>query len=223
MEIRRLQRRDIGGPGLICGAQAAASPGESRLPKSPHQEIRHQARPAAVAVWEGVNEHQRVVEADSDLVRRKAGVIDPVPSAVECFAEATGETSQQGTPMFLSVPAMATGPTLTLPYMRCHKTAMETARGRNRARQPNPRQRGCFAAPTQIQFLAQGDVGWDETITILETQQHQRHPLDTTTPSGASLRRTGTYNNTLTRSAPARSTALPCTAPVFKPHGNSVR
>ena len=70
MIVGGLQCGDIAlahGPGIL---QVGASPRKPLTPEPHHQKIRHEAGVAAVAVREGMNQHQPVMEAHRDLVGR---------------------------------------------------------------------------------------------------------------------------------------------------------
>ena len=68
MIVGGLQSGDIAlthAPGIL---QIHASPRKPLPPEPHHQKIRHEAGVAAVAVREGMNQHQPVMEAHRDLV-----------------------------------------------------------------------------------------------------------------------------------------------------------
>ena len=66
--------------------QIRASPRKPLTPEPHHQKIRHEAGVAAVAIREGMNLHEPVMEAHRDLVGRTCLVIDPRLGVVKQLA-----------------------------------------------------------------------------------------------------------------------------------------
>ena len=71
------QRRDVFLPSVAGIDQAPSAPGEARALQTFDEQIGHEPGMTAVAVWEGMNADQTMVETDGDLVGRIAGAENP--------------------------------------------------------------------------------------------------------------------------------------------------
>lgn len=116
MIIGGLQRGDIAlahGPGIL---QIGASPRKSLTPEPHHQKIRHETGVAAVAVREGMNQHQPVMEAHRNLVGRIRPVLDPRPGIVKQLAQGHGNLMEHNPEIAFAHPE----PTRPPPYVAEH-------------------------------------------------------------------------------------------------------
>ncbi len=87
------------------------------LPTEPHhQKIRHEPGVAAVAIREGMNLHQPVMEAHRDLVGRICLVLDPRLGVVKQLAQGHGNLVERNPEIALALPELARPP----PYVAEH-------------------------------------------------------------------------------------------------------
>lgn len=85
--VGSLQRIDIAQTNVACALQILGTPTEDKpfMPLGKH--IRHQARVAAVAVREGMDQNQPMMETDCKFVGRIGSVFQPIA----CIAQQGGE------------------------------------------------------------------------------------------------------------------------------------
>ena len=96
--------------------QIGTAPRKPLTPEPYHQKIRHEAGVAAVAIREGMNLHQPVMEAHRDLVRWICLVLDPRPRVVEQLAQGHGNLMERNPEIAFAHPEPSCPP----PYVAEH-------------------------------------------------------------------------------------------------------
>lgn len=81
------QGGDVGRSKLADIMQRATAPAEGLLAKALDKKVCHEPRVAPIAVGKGMDSDEAVMEPDSDLIRWKGRVIDPVADVVEHYAD----------------------------------------------------------------------------------------------------------------------------------------
>lgn len=81
--VRGTQGRDVAGSGVADIREIVAAPRKNLLTEACRQEIGHETRRSAIAIGEGMDRNQPVVQPDGNLVRRKRLVVYPEPDVIE--------------------------------------------------------------------------------------------------------------------------------------------
>jgi len=94
--------------------QIRASPRKPLSPEPHHQKIRHEAGVATVAIREGMNLHQPVMEAHRDLIGRICLVLDPRLGVVNQMAQGHGNLVERNSEITFARPELACPPPYVL-------------------------------------------------------------------------------------------------------------
>jgi hypothetical protein len=87
--------------------QIRGSPRKPLTPEPHHQKIRHEAGAATVAIREGMNLHQPVMEAHRDLVGRICPVLDPRLGVVKQLPQGHGNLVERNPKIAFALPELA--------------------------------------------------------------------------------------------------------------------
>ena len=83
MRVGHTQSGYVMRPHLAGRGKIRAAPGKRTAAKAGNQQVGHEPRMAAIAVWEGVNGHQTVVKADCKFIGSEYGLLHPQMAVIE--------------------------------------------------------------------------------------------------------------------------------------------